>query len=94
MLFADCCERLPCRPATDAEVTSCHRADLPARVEAASQRAELLEQAAADGDAEAAAAMRDSCYYFSQDTYANPSTALCARLAAGASIDAAVAVVK
>lgn len=85
------CQQLPCREATAAEVAACHRPDLFARLEAASARAEALSRADLE-DEEDSDAFRDTCVYFTPDTYANPNTGRCARLAAGASIDVAVSV--
>ena len=81
------CQRLPCREATAGEVGACHRPDLFARLEAASLKAGHLAQPGLEDSED-----EDSCVYFTADTYVSPSTAMCARLAAGASVDVAVAV--
>ena len=81
------CQRLACREATAAEVAACHAPDLYPRLEAASTRARMLGQPGPGKSDD-----EDSCVYFTSDTYANPNTAMCARLAAGASVDVAVAV--
>lgn len=82
------CQRLPCREATAEEVAACHAPDVYARLDAASARAHMLGQPDLDG----APDEEEGCVYFTADTYANPSTSLCARLAAGASVDVAIAV--
>ena len=74
-------------------MAACHSPDLLGRLEAASERAKVLGQAGLE-DGEDADALRDSCVYFTPDTYTNPKTSLCARLAAGASIDVAVSVAR
>jgi acetoin utilization deacetylase AcuC-like enzyme len=71
-----------CREATAAEIEACHQPELVRAIEA-------LSAAAAGSEGEPS-----STTYFTQDTYVNASTFLCARLAAGGCIDVAAAVAR
>ncbi|KAL0025680.1 hypothetical protein WJX77_003831 [Trebouxia sp. C0004] len=81
--ITDRCLTMPVREATAAEVTACHGPDHMTRV--ASKSALAAADAVAGGPGRA---------HFSPDTYLNQHTLLCARLAAGACADVAVAVVR
>ncbi len=71
---------MSCREATAAEIEACHQPALVRAVQA-------LSAAAAGSEGEPSPPA-----YFTQDTYINASTFLCARLAAGGCIDVAAAV--
>lgn len=94
-LLAGRCQRLPCREATTAEIEACHDPGLAHHLAQVSQQAAALEA----GPEAAAQALQPeqqaaACVHLTPDTFANRHTSLCARLAAGASIDAAVAVAR
>ena len=99
------CQRLPCREATAAEVAACHDPGLEQHLAQVSQQAaalaagphEAAEQVARGSPPEAAeqgGGAAAACVHLTPDTFANRHTSLCARLAAGASIDVAVAVAR
>ena len=80
---ADQCLPLHVREATVAEIAACHGPHHMTRV--ANKTAVAAADAMAGGPGRA---------HFSSDTYVNPHTLLCARLAAGACADVATAVVR
>ena len=83
MCCSDQCQRLPVREATVAEVTACHGPGHMGRVAAKASMAAADAMTGGPGRT-----------HFSPDTYLNQHTLLCARLAAGACADTAVAVVR
>ena len=80
---ADQCLPLLVREATAAEIAACHGPHQMTRV--ANKTALAAADAMAGGPGRA---------NFSEDTYVNQHTLLCARLAAGACADVAIAVVR
>ena len=77
------CKSLPVREATEAEITSCHTPGLIQRIRATTAAAQQRLAAGQPGAAQ-----------LNGDTYINPHSYACARLAAGGCADVAVAVVR